>query len=127
MYTWNKSELLAKKILASILRKPLYKEHYDLILRQLHLEQQKFKPDEILVGTKKEIINYKEALNNFASGLNVLSEDTYTSLAEIFLMIEDHNAFKIKNKLIINIKKNLLTNFHIKTLYYIKLNIFCIY
>lgn len=99
MYKWNKHELLAKKLLATILNKPLYKEHYDLILRQLRLEEEQFNPDDILVGTKKENINYLEALRNFTGGLEVLSEDTYLSLAEIFLMIEDHNAFKLKNDL----------------------------
>ena len=99
MYRWNKYELILKKLLASLLNKQEYNEHYDLILRQLRLEQELFKPDDILVSTKNDDISYSEALRNFASGLEVLSEDTYLSIAEIFLMIEDHNAFKMSTNL----------------------------
>ena len=99
MYKWNKYELIAKKFLATILRKQTCKEHYDTILRQIKLDQEQFKSGDILLTTKKEDITYFEALKNFASGLEVFSEDTYMSLAEIFLMIEDHYALKIETKL----------------------------
>ena len=123
MYKWKKQELLAKKILASILNKKDIKDHYDLILRQMDLSEKKFNLEDILILNKKEEINYFEALRRFTTGLEYLSEDIYLSMAEIFMMIEDHEAlrhflklpkYKLNEQELIDIVSEMIYSFNIK-------------
>ena len=123
MYTWNKRELELKRKLALLLRKPEYAKHYELILNQLNLTDELFKPSDIMVNNRPSTINYYESLSRFSAGLEYLSEDTYMSMAEIFLMIEDHNAFNRKEELnpllltntaLIELVRDMIESFHIK-------------
>ena len=123
MYTWNKQELELKRKLALLLRKPEYAKHYELILNQLNLTDELFKPSDIMVNNRPSIIDYYESLSRFSTGLEYLSEDTYMAMAEIFLMIEDHNAFNKKEELnphfltdsaLIGLVRDMIESFHIK-------------
>ena len=92
-YKWSKQELLRKRNLALILGKTTYAEHYTLILNQLDLEEEQFKPEDILVNTKENKIDFFEALNKFSTGLEIFSDETYKAMAEIFLMIDEFSQY----------------------------------
>lgn len=122
MYKWNKYELIAKKILAGILRKEAVKEHYDTILRQINLSDNLFNLEDILIQNNNDA-SYFDALRRFTTGLEYLSEDTYLAMAEIFLMIEDHSALlkkftleenNLTEKELIEIVREMVYSFNIK-------------
>lgn len=123
MYKWNKRELELKRKLALLLRKPEYAKHYELILNQLNLEDKLFKPEDIMVNNRPSRIDYYESLSRFSTGLQYLSEDTYMAMTEIFLMIEDHNAFRKKEDLkphfltdsaLVGLVREMVASFNIK-------------
>ena len=123
MYTWNKHELLAKKLLAKILKKPEFANHYQLLLNQLNLNDSLFNPEEVMVSTKQTEIDFYKSFSKFTTGLEYFSEDTYKAMAEIYVMLEDLKCLEkredlphyyLSDKELIEIVREMVKSFHIK-------------
>lgn len=87
MYRWNLIEINLKRLLTLFLGDFLLYEHYNSIINQADLSKHTYTPSDILTSEIPDTINVHAAKHQFTANLELISEEIYLSLLDIYFKI----------------------------------------